>query len=149
MFREHLPNEQDSGFGSIGASSLGCQQWPHRNHIQMALISQRHGSANIINSNWAQTRRKTENRARRSLIPLYTLIRQRKVYKIRGELSSENTVCSRGCSNASVELSEKMRLSAGKSHLNFYFISKGPPAFTSVCCCVFTMPPFREAVGLA
>lgn len=144
-----MPNEEYSGFGSIGAPSLGCQQWPHLNHIQMALISQRHRSANIINSNWAQTRRKTKNRARRSLIPLYMLIRQRKVYKIRGGLSSENTFCARGCSNASVELSEKMRPSAGKSHLNFYFISKGPPALISVCCCVFTMPPFREAVGRA
>lgn len=69
--------------------------------------------------------------------------------KIQGELSSQNTFCLQDCSNISVEVSAKIRFSARKSHLNFYFISKEFPCFNFICCCVFITPPFREAGSLA
>lgn len=55
-----FPKRTGQGLGAPAASSRGCQQWPRQNHEKMALISQRHSSANIINSRWAQTRRKTK-----------------------------------------------------------------------------------------
>lgn len=42
------------------ASSLGCQAQSHVNHIKLVLLPQQQSSANIINGNWAQTRRKTK-----------------------------------------------------------------------------------------
>ena len=78
---------------------------------------------------------------------MYVIIRQGKVCRIQGELSSENTFCLRDCSRVPAELSGKIRFSANNPHLNFYYVSKEVPSLTSICC-VFTTPPFREAVGL-
>lgn len=61
--------------------------------------------------------------------------------KTQGELSSENTFCLQDCSNVSVEVSAKIRFSAGKSHLNFYFISKDFPGFNFyLLLCLYNTP---------
>lgn len=49
-----------AGSWALGSSPLGCQQQPYLNHKKKWCCFPKDTPANIINSNWAQTRRKTE-----------------------------------------------------------------------------------------
>lgn len=80
---------------------------------------------------------------------MYVIIRQRKECKIQGELSSENTFRLQDCSNVSVEVSTKIRVSQGRVTWISTSSPKSSPALPPICCNVFTTPPLREAGGLA
>lgn len=135
---QHLPNEGDSGSGSTWCCFTWVSAVMQQNHMKMSSLFPETQFCQHYLQRLGANKEKNRNRARLEFIPLYTIIRLRKVCKIQGELSLENTFCLRDCCNVLAELSEKIWFSTSNSLLNLYFISKDLPCSSSHSLCLYT-----------
>lgn len=143
---QHLPNEGDSGSGSTWCCFTWVSAVMQQNHMKMSSLFPETQFCQHYLQGLGANKEKNRNRARLEFTPLYTIIRLRKVCKIQGELSLENTFCLRDCCNVLAELSEKICFSTiTVSWIGTLFL-KISPALAPIRC-VFT-PLFTEAVGL-
>lgn len=115
---QHLPNEGDSGWGSTWCCFTWVSAVMQQNHMKMSSLLPETQFCQHYLQRLGANKEKNRNRARLEFIPLYTIIRLRKVCKIQGELSLENTFCLRDCCNVLAELSEKIWFSTNNSLLN-------------------------------